>query len=495
MKAAVITIFLFQIVILSARAQFTNNAIVNNNGATIDYPNWTNSLSGVYNGYNGGVFNHATLFTNHGVYNAEFGHRDVFQSEDLYSNKDIEITGSVRPFLFWADFKNGSSGKIVITNSDGVNIRGFADIQNGIFTTNRSLHQQGALRFEANASYQNANTDNQHVNGYVSKIGNEAFTFPVGNGLDIRALSMTAPSNVEAHISTAWIGGNPSTTIDPSDNAFHSTSATAGSFNVIPLGQWDWVSVVSPENELTIIVSLPSLTTYSKPDLRLVGWNGSRWTDLSGAATATGNTENSSLSGVIKPNVTISALAIGYLNGNPLPVTLLEFTAKYLENGNIGLNWSTAFEVNSNNFIIEYAVDGKNFIEVGNIAAANNSSSVKGYSFIHHPDISQSDYYYRIKMVDRDGTFAYSLIRSVKGDVFSKVKVFPNPTNNHLKIEANDWSDVTAVVLNDINGKKVYESKGRPDNEINVGKYADGLYILLIKYRNGTTMSQKVVID
>jgi len=59
-------------------------------------------------------------------------------------------------------------------------------------------------------------------------------------------------------------------------------------------------------------VSIPDLSAFgSSASLRIVGWDGTGWIDLSGASTASGNTENSILQGVIPANSAISAVGIG----------------------------------------------------------------------------------------------------------------------------------------------------------------------------------------
>jgi hypothetical protein len=88
---------------------------------------------------------------------------------------------------------------------------------------------------------------------------------------------------------------------------------------VSTVGQWDWqvgngnnlgAGTTGTGAGLIIKVSIPDLTQFSPAaGLRLVGWNGNNWIDLSKAATATGNTENSTLTGTMIPNIT--AIAIG----------------------------------------------------------------------------------------------------------------------------------------------------------------------------------------
>jgi hypothetical protein len=75
---------------------------------------------------------------------------------------------------------------LITDNSEGIqlntnlSINGLHTFSNGLISTNDQF-----LIYESDASYVGAN-DNRHVNGWVKKLGNADFTFPVGNGTHIR---------------------------------------------------------------------------------------------------------------------------------------------------------------------------------------------------------------------------------------------------------------------------------------------------------------------
>lgn len=164
--------------------------------------------------------------------------------------------------------------------------------------------------------------DNHHINGYVKKYGSEPFVFPVGSGTDLRALSISAPSSPSDVYAAAWILGNPTTIPDPtSGNAFHPVTAVSGTISAVStVGQWDWQAVRGTGEGLTITVSIPQLfgTEFNDASLlRLVGWNGTAWENL-GTAGASGISENSLLSGIMKQG--IQAIGIGVINSAPVAV-------------------------------------------------------------------------------------------------------------------------------------------------------------------------------
>lgn len=165
-------------------------------------------------------------------------------------------------------------------------------------------------------------SDAINFDGYVKKYGNTAFVFPVGSPNNLRTLSISKPAYASDAYATAWIDGDPTFYRDPTPPyaGFHSVSSVTAPIKFVSnKGQWDWQigegnnlgnGTTGNGNDLTITVSMPNLTDFANAsELRLVGWNGNSWIDLSGKPTATGNTENSTVSGTMIAG--ISSIAIG----------------------------------------------------------------------------------------------------------------------------------------------------------------------------------------
>jgi gliding motility-associated-like protein/uncharacterized repeat protein (TIGR01451 family) len=160
--------------------------------------------------------------------------------------------------------------------------------------------------------------DSHHVNGYVKKIGADTFVFPVGTGFDLRTLAISPPTTNTDSYAAAWVVGDPSVTGDPTNgNALHPVNSIDPTLVAVSnVGQWDWLPINGTGNGLTITVSIPAVSGFGFNNaafLRLVGWDGSKWIPL-GTTGATGLTENSTLSGVMKPG--IQAVGIGSIDGS-----------------------------------------------------------------------------------------------------------------------------------------------------------------------------------
>jgi hypothetical protein len=443
----------------AVHAQLHNDGEITNDGSLVsDWQNqWFNTANGVYTGSNNGIFEHhgpsSQTFLNNGTYNALTGHADQFLGP-LGVAGGQEIGGSVRPFFFNLLLNNGATDNITISNTDGANVRGTATFSNGITSTIRNIHQVGALRFEDNATYSGGNSDAQHVNGYISKIGDDSFIFPVGSGTDLRTLTINAPA-VSNEISVAWFSGDPSSITDPSDGSTHSTSSVAGPIlSVSNAGFWDWIPVAGSDDGLTITVSTPDLSAFAvATNLRLVGWNGTQWIDLSGAATASGNSENSTLSGTIPVGSAITAISIGSVSFI-LPVQFVSFTVTTNDCHPV-VRWSTATEDNNDHFEVQRSHDGSGFVVIASLQGAGNSTTLQQYEYIDLNPIPGNNFY-RIRQVDRDGNSSYTQIKSILIDCGSQtIKVYPTVSRTTVTVQLPEAYKNARLSLVDITGRQI----------------------------------------
>ena len=364
--------------------------------------------------------------------------------------------------------------------------------QPGIVKTIRTV-PSGVLKFGPSAS-QTAANDANHVDGYVSKIGSVAFTFPVGNGSDLRTLSISAPASATSQVSVAWFSGNPGTVQDPSDAATHSITSVGGNLESIStVGFWDWIPVSGSFSGNTITASLPNLTTFAlAANLRLAGWNGTTWIDLSNAATASGNTEGSTITGTIPATGSFSALAIAS-TAAALPVTLIGFSVQKKTEGRSSLlKWATSSEINSEYFQVERSQAGKNWDNIGKVFSNGESAVQVNYSFEDNQP-NPGENLYRLRLVDKDGTFAYSRIQSLRFND-EDISVYPNPVADRLFIR--DYSNVKNVLVSNLTDQTVFNSDAFSTGNgfIDLTDLPRGIYIVKISRKNGSLSTHKVVV-
>jgi len=112
-----------------------------------------------------------------------------------------------------------------------------------------------------------------------------------------------------------------------------------------------------------------------------------------------------------------------------LPVNFLNFTASYADHTTT-LTWQTANEVNTDHFVVQQSADAVNFNDVGAVLA-KRSMSTNNYSYDQHYP-SGGIHYYRLKIVDEDGSFTYSKTISVVVSENGKdyINILPNPVRD-----------------------------------------------------------------
>ncbi len=163
-----------------------------------------------------------------------------------------------------------------------------------------------------------------------------------------------------------------------------------------------------------------------------------------------------------------------------LPVSLLSFTATKEGNKSL-LQWTTANEVNSSYFEAERSSDGVSFTGIGHVDAAGNSGSAKNYSLVDAKPVNGMNYY-RLKVVDKDGEFSYSQIRTINEGMSFGVSIYPNPVKNSLNLNFSSDKAMTVQVVVVDNGGKVVATQqmeiasGASTQGINVGGLSGGTY-------------------
>jgi hypothetical protein len=121
--------------------------------------------------------------------------------------------------------------------------------------------------------------------------------------------------------------------------------------------------------------------------------------------------------------------------GSPLPVELLYFSGK-LENESVLLTWATASELNFHKFVIEHSINGQSFQAVGEVSGSGFDAHEKNtYSFTAAAPASRN--YYRLKSIDKDGSFEFSQTIRVERETDLTVEIYPNPAVDHVTIRIN----------------------------------------------------------
>ena len=174
--------------------------------------------------------------------------------------------------------------------------------------------------------------------------------------------------------------------------------------------------------------------------------------------------------------------------GNPvtMPVKLLNFSATE-DNTSIRLLWQTAQENNSKNFEIEHSLNTVTWKTLARQPAAGYSSVVSSYSF-NDASPAKGENYYRLKQVDKDGSFTYSNVIRAVWNVpgTSTVAVYPNPAVNSFTVYLHRiittpvyYELVTASGA--VVGKGYISSNGQ---QVNIAALPKGIYLFKTSQAN-----------
>ncbi len=168
-----------------------------------------------------------------------------------------------------------------------------------------------------------------------------------------------------------------------------------------------------------------------------------------------------------------------------LPV---EFTAVNVAPVKTGLEvtWATASEEDNRGFEVERSEDGVSFASVGFVTAQGRSGNGGNYSFTDETILKNTDYLYRIRQVDFDGTSMLSEVVSGawNDEVFTVGNIFPNPaiTSAALTLHLEKAQSTTLRVF-DASGRQVSTNTygldaGNHRLSVNTAEFAAGLYLV-----------------
>lgn len=173
-----------------------------------------------------------------------------------------------------------------------------------------------------------------------------------------------------------------------------------------------------------------------------------------------------------------------------LPLVLTDFTATKIGT-KAGLTWITSSELNTSFFEVERSNNGSNYAVIGKTAAAGNSNVTKKYAFTDASPLSGVNYY-RLRMVDIDGKYTYSVVRLLNFDETISIKTFPNPAINTLYISGLEIG--STYILTAVNGQTVLQNKSSSSVEaVTVSNLTGGTYIISIINKNKTIYTSKFV--
>lgn len=163
-----------------------------------------------------------------------------------------------------------------------------------------------------------------------------------------------------------------------------------------------------------------------------------------------------------------------------LPLDLTFFDAKKYNTG-VQVSWTARNEVNFSHYNVQKSTNGKNFYTISKVKATQSGQ----YQIMDEkPNLGLN--YYRLEMIDLDGTKRISKVVSVEfNQSKSSIKVYPTYTDGNITIESNGLQ-VDKVVVFNATGQVVLTAN--TTNRIDLSSMPSGVYIVQVQ-----SGSEKVV--
>ena len=191
----------------------------------------------------------------------------------------------------------------------------------------------------------------------------------------------------------------------------------------------------------------------------------------------------------ITANATYSDIDFGIFTQGPLPIELVSFIGTNLED-KVNLSWKTANEKNFSHFEVEKSLNAKEFGSIGKVNGANTNY----YNLIDN-NPSEGINYYRLKMVDLDGSSKFSKIIQVRFEKgFEFVSVENPATNGEFKVMTN-FKNPIFTLLSSLGSKVEINVTVLSNNsfELKSMNSVAGIYYLNIE-SNGKLVTKKVLM-
>jgi hypothetical protein len=186
-----------------------------------------------------------------------------------------------------------------------------------------------------------------------------------------------------------------------------------------------------------------------------------------------------------------------------LPLKLISFAGKR-NTDNISLAWLTANEVNVKQFVVERSNNGVDFSAIGTVAARNVTTAQSQYAYADKEIAAlknNKQIYYRLKMIDIDGTFSYSNVAVINPSAsVTRFSTYPNPVKGsvvYVELKETAQSNLQ-IRIEDVTGKvynryTINRSNTTGAIPVNIKSLANGVYMLTVESATDSFVQQIIV--
>ena len=405
----------------------------------------------------------------------------VNETGDLFV---IEMNGTTAQTIYShsGTFDNaGNQVTLRINNAAGVSLSSSLQVGRLSFNTaNKGILSTGA----------NAITINNTTPGSVSNIvlnSPSATGFVNGN---IRRRSASAePLLLATGAGTTY----RSVTLIPADNSVSTfegnfvNSNHGGSFTtpVQGVANYYWnIARIGSGSDAAVQLEIPGAIpgALAGHTLTVARYNGTAWVSAQGA-TGLSVSPGTATSGTVSSEAQSSfgAFSIDFESAVPLPTLVVSFTAKNAGKNRAQLNWKITENSTPLMFEVLRSSDGVNFNKIGEVPGTVLQFD---YEFTDEAMVTGNNYY-RLKMLDRDGSANYTSIVVVSNGGADGVVIgnlMPTVVTSGARLAVTSVKKATLqLLITDISGRIIQKQSvsltvGSQDVTIDASRLAPGMY-------------------
>jgi hypothetical protein len=404
----------------------------------------------------GGMYNDGTLLgvTNPSITNCLFKDNTAPSGGGMYNNAyNGEASPKVTSCIFYTNsalnqggavFNYGYVSGIARLGIPGARLSGLNGVSspiitNSVFYGNTSM-TGGALYNAGSSGVSSPILTNCTFQGNTSTgAGNAVYSTGSGGvaNLAIRNCIVWGTGNGVNPISSSV----DASTVISSSIVEGSTSTASGNISAIGVSATT-LFINASQGDLRLKAGSPAINTGNNlrfaagqtPDLSAIT------TDLTGSAR------------IMSSTVDMGA----YEFSGPLPVILAGIKANAEENRAITISWKTTDEVDFDRFEIERSDNPSGTFQYLGTVQSTGTGSVGDYNFTDNTVANQAgNHYYRLKMVDLDGSYTFSRYVSAKITAENALVLYPNPVREKINIRSKNDQTKTPIAIFAMNGQRV----------------------------------------
>ncbi|HUC83340.1 MAG TPA: T9SS type A sorting domain-containing protein [Flavisolibacter sp.] len=164
-----------------------------------------------------------------------------------------------------------------------------------------------------------------------------------------------------------------------------------------------------------------------------------------------------------------------------LPIRLIDFSAKTLNNGSVSLQWTIAATDENSLFEIEHSLNATSFTVIGTL---NGRPATTDATYRFATTHSSAGGYYRLRYTDAKGVVGYSKTVAIPGRKSNlSLQVYPNPISGNSITVAVKGTPAANLVYQVVNSAGHRVSGGTLKNnvhQIGLGALPAGVYVLQV---------------